>query len=83
MGPRRFRRGNVVVSSFASTHNASFNGAATFPPRKSAGKNDGRAKYIAELQWGRDVSAAEILALLTLRTGSSGFNGAATFPPRK
>ena len=35
------------------------------------------------LQWGRDVSAAEINGIWLEDRVKQGFNGAATFPPRK
>ena len=61
MGPRRFRRGNAGAVDGAAPIAFGFNGAATFPPRKFRHTMKGRTITIM-LQWGRDVSAAEIYA---------------------
>ena len=60
MGPRRFRRGNYLLVRRPSRYLISFNGAATFPPRKFR-VNDEIASTDDRLQWGRDVSAAEMM----------------------
>ena len=81
MGPRPFGRGRFGARDQDSRPPVSFNGAATFRPRKAgeiAVSVSGEA-----LQWGRDLSAAEGFSL-ALRTGVvPSFNGAATFRPRK
>ena len=84
MGPRRFRRGNKRRAAVRFARSIGFNGAATFPPRKFAGMA-ATAAFIESLQWGRDVSAAEMSPFLkaVFLSVMYGFNGAATFPPRK
>ena len=83
MGPRRFRRGNhnenpgkkqVVVASMGPRRFRRGNGEFM---RDSAYNLD-------VLQWGRDVSAAEIQPFCAASSAARiCFNGAATFPPRK
>ena len=64
------------------TRRYSFNGAATFRPRKAA-ERAGR-RWLGMLQWGRDLSAAEgPTRRSTSRPTTFSFNGAATFRPRK
>ena len=59
-----------------------FNGAATFPPRKFEPKAITASPKVT-LQWGRDVSAAEMRVRAAWSFINQEFNGAATFPPRK
>ena len=60
-----------------------FNGAAAFRPRKCGNYADNRDSY-ERLQWGRGLSAAEMLiGQLGFSTFGVRFNGAAAFRPRK
>ena len=59
MGPRLFSRGNAAAIQARRSASESFNGAATFQPRKS-GRRLANSVHSIQLQWGRDFSAAEI-----------------------
>ena len=59
MGPRPFSRGKLESRRIASADVATgFNGAATFQPRKGY-RSQCTATQLTQLQWGRDLSAAE------------------------
>ena len=61
----------------------SFNGAATFRPRRVS-YHELESARPDMLQWGRDLSAAESAALAVSMDGATKrFNGAATFRPRR
>ena len=66
MGPRPFGRGRWRRRRQRRRRLCSFNGAATFRPRKGGNILKGVKTFLV-LQWGRDLSAAEGLLLLDLR----------------
>ena|GEM_PF-2234466 len=82
MGPRRFRRGNARSKGSGRSSRSSFNGAATFPPRKSTATIVYVPLCRASMGPRRfrrgNLQRAPAPAACLLR-----FNGAATFPPRK
>ncbi len=59
MGPRRFRRGSSTTCARRVSFLRCFNGAATFPSRKSC-SSARMGTAMQPLQWGRDVSVAEV-----------------------
>ncbi len=81
MGPRRFRRGCRIYASRRPSRERSFNGAATFPSRMFTISPSSSATIMA-LQWGRDVSVADVTTKQNGASMVTGFNGAATFPSR-
>ena len=68
MGPRLFRRGNLLRVSVSRSTAISFNGATSFQTWKSHSAGD-RFKAARELQWGHVFSDVEISA--TQPTGST------------
>ncbi len=82
MGPRRYRRGNYKQTAcFARRKQASMG------PRRYRRGNFAAASRAAistpPLQWGHDVTVAEISTRQTRTSCSSCFNGATTLPSRK
>jgi len=78
MGPRRYRRGNPEQVARRRARLASFNGATTLPSRKSA-LGCCASPVSTALQWGHDVTVAEILVLFSIWCA----NRAASMGPRR
>ena len=68
MGPRPFGRGRTAGNAVSQRAARSFNGAATFRPRKGGGGGN-HSSAAKPLQWGRDLSAAEGLCAAAFECG--------------
>ena len=84
MGPRRYRRGCRAASHpKRTTPRPGFNGAATLPSRMSRRNVQKAIKLFLLLQWGRDVTVADVFVYHRCTPNAKGgFNGAATLPSR-
>ena len=61
MGPRRYRRGCLYLSYSVGVRCTRFNGAATLPSRMWK-TNVFLPGSLLTLQWGRDVTVADVFA---------------------
>ena len=83
MGPRAFARGDTKATADPGRNHSGFNGAASFRPRRSH-NSEMAVSLIDPLQWGRELSPAEICCIGRSRCRTNtGFNGAASFRPRR